>query len=123
MPPTIISFLVFHFFSPKVYLTFIKAVVIILKHATLLRRSNLPSKSALTQAELEYQVANIDMKIHQHLMVSSQVQPIEQFSDFIMTTDIGWFIPPSFSILLPLIKPLVPSQSLAQSHTPAHDAV
>ena len=100
-----------------------KAVVIILKHATLLRRSNLSSKSALTQAELEYQAANIDMKIHQHLMVSSQVQPIEHFSDFIMATDISWFILPSFSTILHLIKPLVPSQSLAQSHTPAHDAV
>ena len=69
-----------------------KAVVIILKHATLLRLSNLSPKLALTCAELEYRAANIDLKIHEHLMASTQVQDIELFADFIMATDIGWFL-------------------------------
>ena len=86
----IISSLVFCFISPRVYLTSVKAVLIILKHATLLRLSNLPSESALTQAELEYQEADIDSKICEQLRVSSQVQSIELFADFIMATDIGW---------------------------------
>ena len=95
----IISYLVFYFISLRVCLTFVKAVVIILKHATLLRLSNLPPKLALTRAELEYQEANIDLKIHEHLMVSSQVQDIEQFADFIMATDIGWSLLESLTII------------------------
>ena len=72
------------------YLTFLKAVVIILKHATLLWLSNIPPGLALIRAELEYQEANTNSKIHEHLMVSSQELSIEQFADFIMATDIGW---------------------------------
>ena len=72
------------------YLTIVKAVVIILKHATLLRLSNIPTELALTSVELGYQEADIDSKIHEHLMASSQVQDIGIFADFIMATDIGW---------------------------------
>ena len=67
------------------------AVVIILKHATILRLSNLPPESALTQAELDYQEANMDLKIQQHLIGYSQVQSVEQFAGFIMASDIGLF--------------------------------
>ena len=74
-----------------VYLTIFKAVIIILKHATLLCLSNLSPELALTQAEQEYQQANIDLKIHEHLMVSSQVQSIESSAGFVMDI-IGWFI-------------------------------
>ena len=73
------------------YLTFLKAVVLILKHATLLRVSNL-RKSALTCAERDYQNANIDMAIQQHLGASAPEHSLEQFTSFIMSTDIGWFI-------------------------------
>jgi hypothetical protein len=76
-----------------VYLTFEKAVILILKHATLLRHSNLP-ESALAYAELDYQKANIDVAIQQHLMASPEPS-VEQFSVFIMGTDIGLFICPS----------------------------
>ena len=88
----IILSLVFYFISSRVHLTFVKAVVVILKHASLLRLSNIPSGLALTRAELEYKEANMDSKIHEHLMLSSQVQDIELFADFIMATDIGWFL-------------------------------
>ena len=69
-----------------------KAVILIFKHTTFLRLLNLSSKQALIQAELEYRQANIDLKIQQHLAVSSQEHSVEPYSDFIMATDIGWFI-------------------------------
>jgi hypothetical protein len=82
-----------------VYLTFLKAVILILKHATFLRLSNLSPESALTHAELDYQKANIDLKIQQHLMASSQEHSVKQFASFIMATDLGWFILASVSII------------------------
>lgn len=42
--------------------------------------------------ELDYQKANIDLNIQQHLKGSSQKQSIEQSVHFIMATNIGWFI-------------------------------
>ena len=67
-------------------------VILILKHATCLRLLGLSPASALTHAELDYQEANIDSKIQEHLAVSAQEHTVEQFSDFIMATDIGLFI-------------------------------
>jgi hypothetical protein len=49
-----------------VYLTIVEVVILILKHATSLRLSNTPEQ-ALTLAELDYQKANIDLKIEEHL--------------------------------------------------------
>jgi len=66
----------------------ILAVILILKHATFLRLSNLSPDSALTQTDLHYQEANIDLKIKQHLVVSSQKHSVMLFADFIMATDI-----------------------------------
>jgi hypothetical protein len=80
--------MVFHLFTFRVYLTFEKAVTLIFKHATFLRLSNLP-ESALTYAELDYQKANIDVAIQQHLMAHGPEHSVEQFADFIMGTDIG----------------------------------
>ena len=82
------------------YLTIVEAVILILKHATFLRLSNpsplyFPPEEALTQAEQDYQKANIDLKIQQHLVASSQEQSVEQFASFVMATDIGFFIPAS----------------------------
>ena len=68
-----------------------KAVTLILKHATLLRTSNLP-EAALTNANLNYQKANIDEFIQQHLMACASELSVEQFTSFIMGTDIGLFI-------------------------------
>jgi len=65
----------------------ILAVILILKHATFLRLSNLTSKSALSHADLDYQEANIDLKI-QLLMASSQEHSVVLFAHFIMATDI-----------------------------------
>ncbi|KAH9010873.1 hypothetical protein EDB85DRAFT_2160535 [Lactarius pseudohatsudake] len=65
----------------------ILAVILILKHATLLRHSNLSPKSALIRAELDYREANIDLVIQQYL-ASSQEHIVELFEEFIMDTDI-----------------------------------
>jgi hypothetical protein len=86
--------MVFHVFIFRVYLTFEKAVTLILKHATFLRFSNLP-KAALTYAELDYQKANIDVVIQQHLMAHAPEHSVEKFAGFIMGTDIGLCILPS----------------------------
>jgi hypothetical protein len=77
----------------------VEAVILILKHATSLRLSNHSSKSALTQAELVYQEANIDLKIRQFLKMSSQEHSIQLFAGFIMGIDIGLFIVESVTII------------------------
>ena len=68
-----------------------EAVVLILKHATLLRMSNKPEE-ALTQAEKDYQKANIDLKIQEHLKAVPPEDFVEQFAGFIRATEIGSFI-------------------------------
>ena len=68
-----------------------KAVTLILKHATLLRTSNLP-EAALTNVDLDYQKANIDESIQQYLIAYAFELSVEQFASFIMGTDIGLFI-------------------------------
>ena len=62
-----------------------------LKHATLLRTSNLP-KAALTNVDLDYQRQNIDEYIQQYLTASASDVSVEQFAGFIMGTEIGLFI-------------------------------
>ena len=76
-----------------------KAVTLILKHATLSQASNLP-KVALTNAELHYQKANVDESIQQYLTRASELS-VEQFAGFIMGIDIGLFI-----LSLVLMSPL-----------------
>ena len=68
-----------------------KAVTLILKHATLLRTSNLP-KAALTSVDLDYKKQNIDKSIQQYLTAHASHLSEEQFAGFIMGTEIGWFI-------------------------------
>ena len=68
-----------------------KAVTLILKHATLLRTSNLP-EAALTNVDLGYQRQNIDESIQQFLTACASDVSVEQFTDFIMGTEIGLFI-------------------------------
>ncbi|KAN0134454.1 hypothetical protein V8E53_007600, partial [Lactarius tabidus] len=69
-------------------LNFWVAVIIILKHATFLLLSNLSSKSALTQAETDYQAGNIGSEIQQFLSASPQNPSKEQFASFIKANDI-----------------------------------
>ena len=90
IPMTGICSLVFYVFIIRVYLTLVKAVTLILKHATLLRTS-MSAKSAITIAELNYQKANVDVTIQQHLTACAAEQSVEQFVGFVMSTDIGLF--------------------------------
>ena len=68
-----------------------KAVTLILKHATLLRTSNLP-EAALTIVDLDYHMANIDGSIQQYLTACASDVSVEQFASFIRDTEIGLFI-------------------------------
>ena len=68
-----------------------KAVTLILKHATLLRTSNLP-EAALAIVDLNYQRQNIDESIQQFLTAYASDVSVEQFSGFIMGTEIGLFV-------------------------------
>ena len=88
-----------------------EAVILILKHATLLQASHLP-KAALVNADLDYQTQTIDESIQQYLAAHASDVSEEQFAGFIMHTKIGLFIllPLSLQYLIVL---LVTSQSLA----------
>jgi len=66
----------------------ILAVILILKHATFLWLSNKP-ESALTLVELDYQKANIDLKVQEYLKASSPEHIVEEFTHFIMATEIA----------------------------------
>ncbi|KAH9054697.1 hypothetical protein EDB87DRAFT_1688996 [Lactarius vividus] len=70
------------------------SAILIFKHATLLRLElgleGLFSASAITQAELDYRQANIDLKIREHLTGSSQDSD-KLSASFLMATDIGSF--------------------------------
>ena len=83
----------------RVYLTFVKAVLIILKHATFLRVSMPPDK-ALAQAELDYQQANVDSDIQEHLTAFSTEISVERFASFILATNFGLY----FGICLNIIS-------------------
>ena len=74
-----------------------KTVTLILKHATLLRTSNLP-EAALTNVDLGYQRQNIDESIQQYLTACASELSVEQFTSFIMGSDIGLLF--SFSLSL-----------------------
>ncbi|KAF8272798.1 hypothetical protein EI94DRAFT_1697176 [Lactarius quietus] len=104
-------------FPSVVYLTFVKAVILILKHATFLLLKNLQSGLAITHAELDYQKANTDLKIQQYLMASSQEPSVEQLASFIMDTDIECTHPNLDSYPSHPPNPLVPSQSSVDSGT------
>jgi hypothetical protein len=67
----------------------ILAVILILKHATLLTGLSAQSaQSALIRADVNYQGANIDLKVQQLLTASSQEHSVELLAGFIMATDI-----------------------------------
>ena len=72
-----------------------KAVTLILKHATLLRTIN-PPEMALTNVDMDYKRADIDGSIQQFLTACASDVSVEQFASFIMNTEIGLFIPLPF---------------------------
>ena len=84
------------------YLTIVEAVILILKHATILRLAS-RSKDALALAGLDYQKANIEFKIQEHLKVFTPENSVEKFADFIMATNIGLFLHLSITIISHLI--------------------
>ena len=73
------------------YLTIVEAVIFIFKHATTLLLTK-GEEQALTKAGIDYQEANIDLKIQEYLMGFTPEDSIENFADFIMATNIGLFI-------------------------------
>ena len=76
-----------------------EAVIIIFKHATFLKLSNLSAESALTHAEMNFWASKVDLKIQEHLVASFHENSVQQFADFIMATDIGLFILASVRII------------------------
>ena len=76
-----------------------EAVILIFKHATFLCLSNSSAESALTYAEMDYWASKVDLKIQEYLVASSHEDPLEQFTHFIMVTDIGLFILASVKII------------------------
>jgi hypothetical protein len=75
-----------------VCLTFVEAVILILKHTSFLWISN-ESEAALTLAAVDYQKANIDLKIQEYLKAYSLKHSVEEFAHFIMATEIGiWLL-------------------------------
>ena len=94
----IIWSLVFYFIVFRLYLTIVKVVILILKHATFLRLSNQPEQ-ALTLAEQDYQKAKIDWKIHELLKAFTPKNSVEKVADFIMATNIGLFIHSSLTTI------------------------
>ncbi|KAH9052230.1 hypothetical protein EDB87DRAFT_1659509, partial [Lactarius vividus] len=67
----------------------ILAVILILKHATFLRLSNMSAQSALAHAEVDYRERNIDSMIRQHLTAPSQEHSDESFARLIMAIDLS----------------------------------
>ncbi len=80
----VIWYLVFPIILVRAYLTFPKAVVLILKQATSLRLSMLPGP-ALIQADLDYQRVGVDKKIQRHIVASTD--SAWQDRDFIMAIE------------------------------------
>ena len=95
----IIWWLVLHLFFILSVINYVKAVILIFKHATFLHLSNSSAESALTYAEKDFWASKIDLKIQEHLVASSHNNSVEQFAHFIMATDIGLFILASVKII------------------------
>src|ERR1700761_9594343 len=76
-----------YIFIFRVYLTFLKAVTLILKHATLLQTSNSP-EAALTIIDLENRGQNIEKSIQQSFPEYASDLSVKQFAAFFMHTEI-----------------------------------
>jgi hypothetical protein len=51
----------------------------------------MPPEAALTQAELDYQEANVDSDIQEYLTAFSSEISVENIADFIMATNFGLY--------------------------------
>lgn len=71
------------------HLSFQVAIILIFKHAAILVLSGASSKSALTQVELAFQKANIMSNIQEHFTASFQEYTNEQFTSFLVNTEIS----------------------------------
>jgi len=65
------------------------AIILIFKQAALLCLSGIPGKLALTQAESDFQKANIVSKIEECFTASYQEYTIEDFVSFLVKTNIA----------------------------------
>ena len=92
-----------------------KAVTLILKHATLLLTSNLKKEEALINVDLNYQKANIDESIQQFLTACASELSVEQFASFIMGTDIGLLFSLSLSLQYLTVLLVSSQQSLTDT--------
>src|SRR6266704_599994 len=86
----IISYLVFVFVCvlPQ-YFNFSPAIIMIFKHATPLCGSGSLLKSALAQAELDYQNSDVGLQVAQYFTAAPQHYSVQQFVDFIMGAHVG----------------------------------
>ena len=63
---------------------FAAAIITLLKHATTLRLSGFSRKSALAQAELDYQKSKIGSQVASYFTAPPHQYSIQQFVDFII---------------------------------------
>ena len=73
------------------HLTSEVAIILLFKHAAVLCLSEIPAKSALTQAESNFQKAKIASQIKNHFTASYQEYSIEHITNFLINTNIGLF--------------------------------
>jgi glycine cleavage system regulatory protein len=71
------------------HLTFEVAIILIFKHTATLCFSGVSANLALTQAELDYHKADVASKIKGHFTAPYKEYSIEQFTSFLMDTNIG----------------------------------
>jgi hypothetical protein len=67
-------------------LTFEVAIILILKHAASLCLSGISVRRAITQAESDFQNANVASRIEEHFTGSYEEYTAEQFVQFIVDT-------------------------------------
>jgi hypothetical protein len=70
-------------------LTFEVAIILILKHAASLCLSGISARRAITQAESDFQSANLASKIEEQFPGSYEEYTVEQFVHFVVDTNIG----------------------------------
>ena len=70
-------------------LTFEIAIILILKHAASLCLSGTSARTAISQAESNFQNANVGSKIKEHFTGSYEEYTIGQFVHFIVNTNFG----------------------------------
>ena len=83
----IISSLVFFISIFILYLTVVKVVILIFKHATTLLLSR-GRDEAITMAVLDYQDSKVDSKIQEFLMALTPEDSAQNVADFIMATEV-----------------------------------